>query len=58
MIKNKTLQLNRTYHMMHIKKVSCLTRPDEDFDCNHLDSFLCDDFLISRVTPGGLQGSM
>jgi hypothetical protein len=40
------------------QKLSSLTRPDEAFDCNHLDSFLCDDFLMSRVTPGGLQGSM
>lgn len=35
-----------------------LTRPDDDLDCNHFESFLCDDFLISRVTPDGLQGKI
>lgn len=33
------------------------TNPADDLACNHLDNFLCDDFLISSVIPEGLQGN-
>lgn len=38
-------------------KKNMRTSPADDFDINHFESFLCEDFLISRVTPGGLQGN-
>lgn len=45
--------------MLPIKKTKYITftSPAEDLDCNHFESFLCDDFLISRVMPEGLQGN-
>lgn len=33
------------------------TNPVEDLACNHFDSFLWDDFLMSSVMPGGRQGN-
>lgn len=43
--------------MIYFQKKNVHTSPEDDFDINHFESFLCEDFLISRVTPGGLQGN-